>query len=89
MWWDLLPYHGRADNPAYAEPDREFLSAMGQILSLRSMACQESALHGLGHWHSAYPAYVEAAIDRFLEEHPRLRPELRQYAENARIGYVL
>jgi hypothetical protein len=89
MWWDLLPAHGRPNEPAYANQDREFLGAMEQILSLRSMACQESALHGLGHWHLEYPLYVEAAIDRFLQEHAHVRPELRGYAENARIGYVL
>lgn len=89
MWWDLLPAHGRANEPAYANRDCEFLGAMEQILFLGSMACQESALHGLGHWRLDYPRCVEAAIDRFLQEHPRIRPELRRYAENARIGYVL
>jgi len=89
MWWDVLPVHGRAEDPAYAERDREFLDAMQEILLLPSMACQESALHGLGHWSGQYPQYVEAAINRFLAVHPSLRPELRRYAEQTRIGYVL
>lgn len=88
MWWDCLPTHGRANEAAYAARDREFLGAMEQILSLRSIACQESALHGLGHWHSQYPAPVEAAVDGFLQEHPYVRSELHRYAENARMGCV-
>jgi hypothetical protein len=88
MWWDVMPYWGRGNQPAYAEQDREFLGAMERILTLRSLACQESALHGLGHWHLYYPQNVEVIIDHFLEEHPRLRPELRLYAEHARTGSV-
>src|SRR5687768_14354143 len=42
------------------------LSVMTETLNIESIACRESALHGLGHWHDVYPAEVELIIDRFL-----------------------
>jgi len=62
---------------------------MTNALALDSIACQESALHGLGHWHGAYPDEVEAIVDRFLAAHPTSRPELLTYARSARSGCVL
>ncbi len=62
---------------------------MQRVLALDALACQESALHGLGHWHLRYPAEVEGAIDAFLERRPQLDPRLRQYAFSARRGCVL
>jgi hypothetical protein len=82
MWWDLFPSWGEPKR----EIDDDALSAMSCILELDSLACQESALHGLGHWCSAYPAQVGEAIDRFLVE-PR-PPELEAYALAAREGCV-
>jgi hypothetical protein len=61
---------------------------MADVLALDSVACQESALHGLGHWQAAYPHVVEATIDRFLAARPRARPELVAYARGARAGCV-
>ena len=53
-----------------------------------SIACRESALHGLGHWHDVYPAEVELIIDRFLSGYRELRPETVNYAKIARCGCV-
>lgn len=61
---------------------------MERTLQLDNIACQESALHGLGHWHSAYPKEVERIIDAFLQSNLNIRPELEQYAQSARIGMV-
>ena len=62
---------------------------MAEILALDSLACQESALHGLGHWQHAYPEEVQQIIDRFLNANKNLRPELAAYARSARTGCVL
>lgn len=62
---------------------------MEQILYLDSDACRESALHGLGHWYSAYPQEIPEIIAQFFSKHPNLRPELKQYGEQASIGCVL
>jgi hypothetical protein len=88
MWWDLFPTWGQPDDPAQAEVDVELLMVMNRILRLTSVACQESALHGLGHWHMHYPAFVQETVDEFLGRRELLRPALVEYAECARQGYV-
>jgi len=57
-------------------------------LELDHIACQESALHGLGHWAHSYPERVEKIVDEFLTHNENLRPELKQYALQARSGKV-
>jgi len=64
------------------------LSVMTETLNIESIACRESALHGLGHWHDVYPAEVELIIDRFLSGYRELRPETVNYAKIARCGCV-
>ena len=87
MWWDLLPYGGDPANPTRRDLDAAALAVMADMLTL-PIACQESGLHGLGHWHAAYPREVEAAVDRFLAANPHARPELVAYAQSARAGCV-
>jgi hypothetical protein len=65
------------------------LETMAAILRLDSIACQESALHGLGHWHRVFPEAVESGIDEYLSLHPSARPELLTYARGARWGCIL
>jgi hypothetical protein len=88
MWWDIIPIGGRPEFVSQNAIDEECLRVMEKVLHLDSIACQESALHGLGHWHLSYSQRVENAIDRFLVSHPNLRPELLRYAKSARRGYV-
>ena len=85
MWWDILPARGRDGEPL----DAELLAVMKRVLTLDSVACQESALHGLGHWCMYYPEMVVQAIDKFLAQAGNARAELRQYAKRAREGDVL
>jgi hypothetical protein len=40
----------RPDDPRIARLDRAALDVMADALALDAIACQESALHGLGHW---------------------------------------
>jgi hypothetical protein len=61
---------------------------MRRILAVDSVACQESALHGLGHWQRHYPTFVREAIDEFLTTRKNMRRELREYAQCARHGCV-
>jgi hypothetical protein len=84
MWWDIFPLYPMPEDPSRRELDSEILSVMEQELALDSIACQEGALHGLGHWqHYLYPE-SRAIIDRYLEANPDLLPELRDYALRAR-----
>lgn len=89
MWWDLIPLIGQPDNPNQNDLDQEILAVMKSTLQLDSVACQESALHGLGHWQMCYPRQVTEIIDSFLRNHGSLREELRTYALSAHRGCVL
>jgi len=62
---------------------------MDQTLALDSLACRESALHGLGHWHARYPQGVEQIIDDALGRAQAWPPDLLAYARIARTGCVL
>jgi hypothetical protein len=89
MWWDLFPTWGDPNDPTCTDRDRASLQAMAGVLKLESIACQESALHGLGHWYPQYPDFVERAVRDFLQANGNARGELRQYALNACQGKVL
>jgi hypothetical protein len=83
--------------PVYGGPEQQdrralqaaALETMAAILKFDSIACQESALHGLGHWHSAFPEQVESLIDTFIATHANAPPALLTYARSARCGCVL
>ncbi len=89
MWWDVLPLYGRPDVPDRRPIDEACLAVMADVLRLDSIACQESALHGLGHWATYYPPRVREIIQGFLASHAEVRPELVTYARNASRGHVL
>ena len=89
MWWDVFPAAAAPQNPNQRAIDEAILSTMERILQLSSLACRESALHGLGHWQRAYPAAVTPIIDSFLDRHLDLSGGLRAYAQAARGGCVL
>lgn len=88
MWWDLLPIIGRPGDRNFQQFDEKVLDTTEQILALPSVACQESALHGLGHWHIHYPGACEKIIDKYLKRNTELRPDLHRYAISARQGCV-
>src|SRR5829696_3153302 len=47
MWWDIMPVYGGPEPQDRERLHVATLDTMGTILSLDSLACQESALHGL------------------------------------------
>jgi hypothetical protein len=88
MWWDLLAAHYGAGQPVRRELDIACLHVMSKILEIDSLACRESALHGLGHWQPYYPKKVEAIIRSFLKANPNSDSKLREYALAAQRGHV-
>jgi hypothetical protein len=88
MWWDLFDNLLGLKKPTGNEIENECLAVMEYALGLESIACQESALHGLGHCSRAYPEFVRPAIDRFIKTNPNASPELIHYALAARDRYV-
>lgn len=89
MWWDIIPFIGAPRDPARKTLDSAALAVMEAILSIDSIACRESALHGLGHWHSGYPDQIGGIIDRALKDAQAWPSELTAYAQSARCGCVL
>ena len=88
MWWDFDCWAPLPDPLTRNPYDSAFLALMRSGLTIDHVACQESALHGLGHWHSAQATAVETIIDDFLKDDHQLPERLRQYACEARRGYV-
>ncbi len=88
MWWDVLPIHGKPDEPERTDFDAEVLRVLPRLLSIPHDACRESALHGISEWQLYYPS-IEAVVDDWLARTPELRPELRSYAQRAKAGSVL
>lgn len=89
MWWDEFPCIALPGDPHYHTLHRHALQAMERVLTLESIACQESALHGLGHWQHQCPDAVTAIIDRFLKNATGRDARLVAYAKSARCGCVL
>ena len=89
MWWDIFPVGGVTQDPAPPELAPACLSVMEAVLELPSLACQESALHGLGHWSRYNTGRCQSMISAFLLGHEDLRPELREYAARASENHVL
>lgn len=88
MLWDVLPYMPAPENPEQRAIDDAGLAVLSQALRLPSIACQESALHGLGHWSDNYPDETAVEINRFIERNDA-PPELLSYARAALIGNIL
>jgi len=96
MLWDLAIHHAchREDNPdgTYSEVrdpeiDKESVNTLARIITIPSLACQQSALHGLGHL--VDDACLGAnIIQKYLDDHPNLRSDIRTYAQRALLGKV-
>ena len=89
MWWDIFPFYGQPEDMTRQEIDAACLSVMETTLQLPSIACQESALHGLAHWGLSYQGRCQSIVSDFIRRHNDLRPELREYAARARQADVL
>lgn len=84
MWWDLFPTWGTPMNEFMrTHHDDAILKLMERILNFKSMACIESALHGLNHWAFNYRERVCGIIDRFLRRR-RLPAAIIEQAEAAK-----
>jgi GTP-binding protein len=96
MLWDLA-FHdadhlednsdGTHSELRYPEIDKEAVKTLARIIEIPSIACQQSALHGLGHL--VYDAHLGCdVVQKYLDDHPDLRSDVRKYAEQALQGKV-
>ena len=88
MFWDLDNFYEIANSTWHKHLVGPVFNTLQEILKLDSLACQESALHGLGHLQESHPERVAQAIRRFLKNSGKLHPHVRAYAEYAMKGYV-
>jgi hypothetical protein len=88
MWWESFPGFANPDDPERELVDQAELECLRAVLALDSVACQESALHGLGHWVRREPR-CEAIIDEYLASGRAARLELDDYARSARGGCII
>lgn len=89
MWWDLICLIGNEeDDPELLQEVPRVLEA---LLAIDHVACQESAIHGLGHWAFYQREPAVSVLGRYLEraDSQGLRPELVEYAEHAMTGMIL
>jgi hypothetical protein len=81
-------------DPHAADLESDILRVLERTLALDNVACQEAALHGLGHRYAEHAARVESIVDTYIKRHfpDRLPDEdgesLRGYALAARRGMV-
>jgi hypothetical protein len=88
MFWDVCAVDSVAKRAGLLP---HAISVMQHALALPSAACQESALHGLGHGVSLHGPAPQKIIAGYLEKPVASlpRPELRSYAEQALTGCIL
>jgi hypothetical protein len=97
LLWDILVYatnnyernpDGTLRDVRVLEIDKEILGTLARILTIPSVACQQSALHGLGHLVD-FAGLGASVIQQYLDNNPDLRSDLREYAQNALVGEVM
>jgi hypothetical protein len=97
LLWDLVVYcinstdlnsDGALWGVRNPEIDEEVLATLSRILAMPSVACQQSALHGLGHLVD-FAGLGSSVIQQYLNNNPDLRGDLREYAQNALVGRVM
>jgi hypothetical protein len=86
MWWDSLCYDwhcGNRNRDRGGEDERlqdVFFQTLSILLSSDSENCQGAALHGLGHLH--HPETPQL-IELYIQQHPMLTKERKEYAHSA------
>ena len=89
MLWDMDGGIGTLAARGNATVRDAAYDVLRHALDLDSLACNESALHGLGHLHHVHGKRATRLVDGFLARRGKAIPvELRRYAEAARIGRV-
>jgi len=89
MLFDLSQIEGATTTIGEEHLVDPIFDVLEYALGLDSVACQESALHVLGHLWLFHSERVPAIVDRYLAAHPDLDERLRSYAGAARVGVVL
>jgi hypothetical protein len=89
MFWDVAAFGGRPGDPDGEPIEAAVLTVLRAALDLEHAACQESAIHGLGHRVDRHPGRVPALLDEWLRQGSTRDVRLRAYASSARDGCIL
>jgi hypothetical protein len=88
MFWDVAVFGGPPGQREGNLFEDAVLDVLEDTLYLEHAACQESAIHGLGHRIGRHPERTPAILDRWIRSGPLSDPRLRAYAEAARTGCI-
>lgn len=88
MFWDVACFGGPPGEREGNLLEDAVLDLLEDALAIPHGACQESAIHGLGHRIGRHPDRAPAILDRWLRTGPCRDPRLRRYAEAARTGCI-
>lgn len=88
MFWDVASFGGAAGEREGNLLEDAVLDVLEDTLFLEHAACQEGAIHGLGHRMRRHPERAPAILDKWLRTGPIRDPRLRTYAEAARTGCI-
>lgn len=88
MWFDVAPAFFEKGVAGEEVVWQAELAAMEAILALDHPACQEAALHGLGHAHYHFPEDTAPVVERYLRRGVFPLPDLETYARAALCGCV-
>jgi hypothetical protein len=88
MLWDVAAFGGPPGSRDGNLLEDAVLDLLPDVLRIEHAACQESAVHGLGHRVGRHPERAPAVLRRWLRDGPVRDERLRPYAEAAIGGCI-
>ena len=88
MFWDVAVIGGPPGVREGNLLEDAVLDVLHDILAIEHAACQESAIHGLGHRVSRHPERAPRMLDDWLRRGPVRDDRLRPYARAAMTGCI-
>lgn len=88
MFWDIACFGGTPGDRDGNLLEDAILDLLDDVLRIPHAACQESAIHGLGHRVARHPERAPAVLARWLDRGPVRDERLRAYADAARTGCI-
>lgn len=85
MWWENFPTFFHLHTPEGDALQAQCEDVMRRILTIDSLACQESVIHGFGHLLEDRPEVAETGLNECVLN-AALEPELREYARSMLTG---
>ena len=88
MFWDVACFGGPPGTREGNLLEDAVLDVLEEVLRMEHAACQESAIHGLGHRIGRHPDRAPRILDQWLRRGPVRDDRLRLYAQSARTGCI-